>query len=106
MIGMCSAQGKNLFVYSLWLGYCWGHGRTWGLIFSQAQKSCGLLYLLARAPWLQAWFWYHQDMFEEAESEALRALGIFEKLGATNDVEEIDGRSIQLFKWVSIDRFL
>ena len=39
--------------------------------------------------------WYHQDMFEEAESEALRALGIFEKLGATNDVEEIDGRSIK-----------
>ena len=27
-------------------------------------------------------------MLEEAESEALRALGIFEKLGATNDVEE------------------
>ena len=33
-------------------------------------------------------------MFEEAESEALRALGTFEKLGATNDVE-IDGRSIK-----------
>ena len=34
-------------------------------------------------------------MFEEAESEALRALGVFEKLGATNDVEKIDGRSIK-----------
>ena len=46
------------------------------------------VYLLARASRLQAWFWYYQDMLEEAESEALRALGIFEKLGATNDVEE------------------
>ena len=39
-----------------------------------------------------------QDMFEKAKSEALRALDVFEKLGATNDaevtrkpIEEIDG---------------
>ena len=42
-------------------------------------------YFLARASWLQAFIWYQQNMFEEAKSEALRALNIFEKLGATND---------------------
>jgi len=40
-------------------------------------------YLLARASLLQARFWYQQHMFEEAKSEALRVLGVFEKLGAT-----------------------
>jgi len=44
-------------------------------------------YLLARASWLQARFWDEQHMFEEAKSEALHALGVFEKLGATNDAE-------------------
>jgi len=44
-------------------------------------------YLLARASQLQAGFWNKQHMFEEAKSEALRALGVYEKLGATNDAE-------------------
>ena len=44
-------------------------------------------YLLARASRLQARFWYQQHMFEEAKCEVLRALGVFEKLGATNDAE-------------------
>jgi len=44
-------------------------------------------YLLARASLLQARFWYQQHMFEEAKSEALRGLGVFEKLGATIDAE-------------------
>jgi len=44
-------------------------------------------YLLARASRLQAGFWYQQDMLEEAKSEALRVLNVFEKLGAANDVE-------------------
>ena len=44
-------------------------------------------YLLAWASQLQAVFWNKQRMFEEAKSEALRALGMFEKLGATNDAE-------------------
>jgi len=39
-------------------------------------------YLLARTSELQAWVWYKQHMFEEAKSEALRALGMFEELGA------------------------
>ena len=42
-------------------------------------------YFLACASQLWAVLWDKQDMFG---SEALRALGIFEKLGATNDAEE------------------
>jgi len=45
-------------------------------------------YLLARASRLQAGFWRKQRMFEEAKSEALRALHVFEKLGAANNAEE------------------
>jgi len=45
-------------------------------------------YILARASRLQAWFWCQQRMFEEARSEALRALGVFEKLRATSDAED------------------
>ena len=44
-------------------------------------------YLLARAMDQQARVWYGQYRFEEARSEALRALDAFEKLGAANDVE-------------------
>ena len=44
-------------------------------------------YLLARASLLQARVWYRQSMFGEAKSEGLRALDVFEKLGATNDAE-------------------
>ena len=48
-------------------------------------------YLLARASQLQAWVWYGRHMFEEAKSEALYNLGVFEKLGATNDAEHTRG---------------
>ena len=44
-------------------------------------------YLLAHAMWLQAGFWHKQHRFEEANSEALRALDAFEKLGAADYVE-------------------
>ena len=44
-------------------------------------------YLLAFAMQLQARIWYEQHRFEEATSEALGALDVFEKLGATDDVE-------------------
>ena len=44
------------------------------------------LYNLACGLQLQAVLWDQQHMFEEAKSEALRALGIFEKLGATEGV--------------------
>jgi ATP/maltotriose-dependent transcriptional regulator MalT len=36
---------------------------------------------------LQAYIWYYECRLEEAESEALRALDAFEKLGATEGVE-------------------
>ena len=45
-------------------------------------------YLLARALWLQASGWNEQDRFEEAKSEALRALDMFEKLGAARDADK------------------
>ena len=44
-------------------------------------------YYLGRAMELQARIWYKRRMFEEAKSEALRALDVFEKLGAANDAE-------------------
>ena len=47
------------------------------------------VYNLARASLLQAEFWNKQRMFEEAKFEALCALRVFEKLGATNDVKYI-----------------
>ena len=46
-------------------------------------------HLLARAMWKQVEVWQGQDRFEEAKSEALRALDVFEKLGAANDVEDV-----------------
>ena len=44
-------------------------------------------YNLARAMQLQAQVWCEERRFEEAKSEALRALDIYEKFGAMNDVE-------------------
>jgi len=46
-------------------------------------------YLLARASWLQAWCWFNQHKPEEAKSQASRALDLFEKLGATSNVEGV-----------------
>ena len=43
-------------------------------------------YLLGRAMQQQATFWYKQGRFEEAKSEALRAIEAFEKLGAMEDL--------------------
>ena len=45
-------------------------------------------YDLGRAVELQARVWYKQRRFEEAKSEALHAASIFEKIGATKDVED------------------
>ena len=44
-------------------------------------------YYLGLATELQARIWYRQHRLEEAKSEALRAVDIFEKLGAAKDVE-------------------
>ena len=48
-------------------------------------------YHLARAMWLQAWFWHEQHKFGEAKSEALGAIDVFEKLGAADDAENVRG---------------
>jgi len=56
-------------------------------------------YALACASWLQACFWDRQYRFEEAKSEALRALDLYEKLGAAADVE----RSRQLLEQIEND---
>jgi hypothetical protein len=43
---------------------------------------------LGRAMELQAQFWYKEGKFEEARSEALRAVDVYEKIGAAKDVED------------------
>ena len=53
-------------------------------------------YKLGRAMDLQANFWYKQDRFEEAKSEALCAAEIFERLGAASDLE----RCRKLLQWI------
>jgi len=45
-------------------------------------------YLLGRAMKQQAWFWYALQRLEEARSEALRASDVFERVGATQDLED------------------
>ena len=44
-------------------------------------------YNMGRVMELQASFWYKECRFEEAKSEALRAVDAFEKVGAAKDVE-------------------
>ena len=45
-------------------------------------------YSLSRAVGRQAWLWYRQKRYEEARSAASHSADIFERLGATKDVEE------------------
>ena len=44
-------------------------------------------YFLGRAMELQGWFLYKGGRFEEAKSEALRAVDVYEGIGATKDLE-------------------
>jgi tetratricopeptide (TPR) repeat protein len=53
-------------------------------------------YLLGRAMELQATLWYRQHRHEEAKSEALRALDIYEKLGASYDIENFR----EIIRWI------
>ena len=46
------------------------------------------VHYLGLAMELQAWVWYQQHKFEEARSEALRAVKVYESIGAANDVED------------------
>ena len=48
-------------------------------------------YLLGRVTELQAKIWLGQRRYEEARPEALRAIDLFEGIGATNDAEECRG---------------
>ena len=48
-------------------------------------------YYLASMAHLQAIIWYKQHRFEKARSEALRAANTFEKLGATENIEQCKG---------------
>ena len=57
-------------------------------------------YLLTRAMDQQAWVWCGQRRFEDAKSEALRALDAFEKLGAARDGE----RTRRLLHWIEARR--
>ena len=45
-------------------------------------------FLLGQVVYLQASLWYQQDRFEEAKSEALCGVDIFEKLGAIKDADD------------------
>ena len=45
-------------------------------------------YYLGYAMKLQAWFWLQERKLEEAKSEALGAIDVYEKLGAAKDVED------------------
>jgi len=45
-------------------------------------------YFLGRIMELQAGFWHRQHQFEEARSEVLGAAEVYEKLGATRDLED------------------
>jgi tetratricopeptide (TPR) repeat protein len=63
-------------------------------------------YLLARVSWLQAGLWEKQHAFEEAKSEGLRALDVFERLGAAAGagytrwlLREIDHRARRNRRW-------
>ena len=48
-------------------------------------------YALGRVAEMQASIWYLQHRFEEARSEALRAIDIYEQLGAVGDLERCRG---------------
>ena len=56
--------------------------------FEQAKShAVNSPYGLASLMYLQATLWSQQDRFEQAKSEVFRAVEIFEKLGATQDLE-------------------
>ena len=65
-------------------------------MFDEAHAHIGLAkshaindpYQLGRAMMLQARFWYKERRLEEAKSKVLRAVGVFEKLGATRGLEK------------------
>jgi len=55
-------------------------------------------YNLGHTMVLQARFWYEQRRFDEERSEILRAVEVYEKLGATQDLERCKGRLREIDK--------
>ena len=45
-------------------------------------------YYLGRAAEMDAWIWYRQRMFDDAASEALHAIELYEKVGSAEDVAD------------------
>ena len=68
----------------------WGESEDANAHMERAKSHAvdgALPYHLARAMRMQAEFWYQQLKLEDAKSEALRSLEIFEKLGAVEGAE-------------------
>ena len=49
--------------------------------------AVGDAYLMGRAMWLQAWLWFRRHKLEEAKSQALLAIDIYEMIGAGSNLE-------------------
>ena len=102
-LGIASRDGVDYYLY--WVHY------SLALLFHDEDKpddahthierakslSGGNAYDLGRVVGLQGWVYYRQGKLEDAKSEALRALEIFEELEAAGDVDEYKGllRSIE-----------
>ena len=57
-------------------------------------------YHLGRGMEMQAWIWYQQHRLEDARPEALGALEIYERLGATDNV----GTCRELLEWIEEEK--
>ena len=89
------ASSLNVVSQLFWVNYCLADLLSELDEFEEAQTylehakshAADNAYLLALVMLQQARAWGMQDMFEEARSEALRALDVLEKLGAAGDAE-------------------
>ena len=108
------ASSLNMAYQLFWVNYCLAELFSDEGKFEDAQThveqakahAVNDLYILARAMVQQARVWGGQRRFEEARSEALRALDMLEKLGAAHDAEitrqllrEIDTRRASGSGW-------
>jgi len=93
------ASTFNWHDHSFWNHYCLAN-----LLFDQGRFSdahghikhakslmANNTYHLGRVTELQAWFWYRLQKLEEARSEVLHAINLYEKTGATMDIERCRG---------------
>ena len=79
------------FLVHYWLADLFYCGRRFGDAQAHIERArshtANSVLNLAYAMEMQARVWYEQHKFEEARSEVLRAADVYEKLGATRDVE-------------------